>query len=92
MLVLFVIFVGVLGAYAVLVLTGLAVFAELDENDDPSDNRDQHKEIICSGLADIVESAPRYGERGNENNEGINAEAMLLSDPNTNLPRALRPA
>ena len=66
-------FVGVLGAYAVLVLTGLAVFAELDENDDPSDNRDQHKEIIRSGLADIVESAPCYGERGNENNEGINA-------------------
>ena len=73
MLVLFVIFVGVLGAYAVLVLTGLAVFAELDENDDPSDNRDQHKEIICSGLADIVESAPCYGERRNENNEGVNA-------------------
>ena len=73
MLVLLIVFVGVLGAYAVLVLTGLAVFAELDENDDPSDNRDQHKEIIRSGLADIVESAPRYGERGNENNEGITA-------------------
>ena len=39
MLVLLIVFVGVLGAYAVLVLTGLAVFAELDENDDPSDNR-----------------------------------------------------
>ena len=72
MLVLPIIFVGVLGAFAVLVLTGLAVLAELDENDDPSDNRDQHKEIICSGLADIVKSPPCYGERGNENNEGEN--------------------
>ena len=73
MLVLPIIFVGVLGAFAVLVLTGLAVLAELDENDDPSDDGDQHEEIKSSGFADIVESAPSHSESGNENNEGVNS-------------------
>ena len=86
MLVLFVIFVGVLGAYAVLVLTGLAVFAELDENDDPSDTPD------LPTSWSLRHATAREGMRITREKIPAKIEAMLLSDPNTNLPRALRPA
>lgn len=54
------------GLGAVLVVAGLSLFAEPDENEDPAYQRDEDEEVEGTWLANVVQATPCNCQRGNE--------------------------